>query len=345
MSTDMRQVALVIVHYRNVADTIECLESVLRLDRLDDVSHRVIVVDNNSNDGSWAELVEWRNQHPSLWTRQFGMDELPASVAQASTHRLASVPWELTLIQSSENRGYAAGANAGLKLALQDPDTTDLWILNNDVVLHPDSLRELLIQSAGHPRAIYGSTLLYQDDTSCMQAAGGAIYLPPLGRSHHVGKRRSTESVRKRVPKFDYIIGAALFFSREVVEEIGLLPEEFYLYFEETEYCALAKSRGIELKWIPEARLVHKEGRSTGAGGGFRHLSDLSFRYIVRNSLLFTERRHPMWLMSVVLYNALECLRHCLHGDVGKVRVFFRALRDYWENRPEWVREVSAIGD
>jgi hypothetical protein len=52
-----------------------------------------------------------------------------------------------------------------------------------------------------------------------------------------------------------------------------------------------------------------------------------------------------MWLMSVLLYNALECLRHCVHGDFGKIRVFFRAVQEYREKRPNWMREVSAIGD
>lgn len=97
--------------------------------------------------------------------------------------------------------------------------------------------------------------------------------------------------------------------------------------------------------WVPEARLVHKEGRSTGAGSGFRRLSDLSFRFIVRNSMLFTEMRHPAWLMTVLLFNMFECVRHCCFGDFGKARVLVEALNEYWARRREFAREASALGD
>jgi len=91
--------------------------------------------------------------------------------------------------------------------------------------------------------------------------------------------------------------------------------------------------------------VVHKEGRSTGASGGFSRLSDLSFRYVVRNSMMYTEMRYPMWLSTVLLYNLFDCVRHCLRGDFGKVPVFGQALKEYWERRPLLAREASAVGD
>jgi len=340
----VRGVALIVVHYRNTADTIECLDSVLQLEVPEGVRRSVIVVDNASEDGSWKQLLAWRAEQPSLWSREFGPSELTSGAAEASTHRLVDSGWEITMLRAQLNGGYAAGANLGLRFAMREPSITDYWVLNNDVVLEPASLRHLVEASEGRPGAIYGATLLYQDDPSTIQAAGGAVYLPPIGRSRHFGKRRNCEDLIVP-PKFDYIIGASLFFSKDVIEEIGILPEAFHLYFEETEFCARGKSRGIALVWVPEARLVHKEGRSTGAGSGFRRLSDLSFRFIVRNSMLFTEMRHPAWLMTVLLFNMFECVRHCCFGDFGKARVLVEALNEYWARRGEFAREASVLGD
>ncbi|HEU5400051.1 MAG TPA: glycosyltransferase family 2 protein, partial [Terriglobales bacterium] len=281
----------------------------------------------------------------SLWSREFTADELPSGAVEASSRRLPDGGWEIVLMRAGQNHGYAAGANLGLRQARRDPNATDFWVLNSDVVLDASSLTHLLRASEAKPPAIYGSTLVYMDDPSMVQAAGGAMYVPPLGRSRHFGKRRRIEQLSVEPPKFDYIVGASLFFSREILDEIGFLPEEYFIYFEETEWCARALARGIGLVWVPESRMIHKEGKSTGAGSHFRTLSDLSFRYVVRNSLLFTETRHPFWLSTVLAFNFYECLRHCAAGDFGKLRVLGGALREYLALRPKWTREVSALGN
>lgn len=341
----MRSVNLVVVHYRTLKDTLECLESALTLDLPEATERRLIVVDNASQDGSWEGLLEWRKTRGCLWFREFGEDELPAGIAEATSHKLADGGWEVVLLRAKQNRGYAAGANLGLRRAMTDRSASDFWVLNSDVILDPQSLAYLLRKSEASAPAIYGSTLVYMDDPSMVQAAGGAVYIPPLGRSRHFGKRRRIDELSSEPPNFDYIVGAALFFPREVLEEIGFLPEEFFIYFEETEWCARALARGIKLVWVPESRMIHKEGKSTGAGSRFRTLSDLSFRYVVRNSLLFTETRHPIWLITVLAFNFYECLRHCAAGDFGKLRVLGEAVREYLALRPKWTREVSVLGN
>jgi GT2 family glycosyltransferase len=117
------------------------------------------------------------------------------------------------------------------------------------------------------------------------------------------------------------------------------------MILEETEWCSRGRARGIGMVWVPQARIVHKEGRSTGAGGGFRRLSDLSFHYIVRNSMLFTEARHPFWLSTVLLFNVFEALLRCGRGDFRKPKVLVRGLRDYWNCRSKWQRELPVSGD
>lgn len=325
----MRRIALVIVHYRTIADTLECLESALRLRLPHDASTRIVVVENASGDSSWTRLVEWASRRRLFWHARFPQAQCPTGVDQALGFRFSGAGPEVVLLRAEENRGYAAGANLGIKFALDDVFTSDCWILNSDIIFAPDTLKHLLQASESKSPAIYGATLLYHDDPDAIQAAGGAFYWRSLGRSRHFGKGQKISEFMSRIPGFDYIVGAAMFFPRAVVERVGLLPEHFFLYFEETEWCARARELGVELVWVPAARIIHKEGKSTGAAGRFHQLSDLSFRYVVRNSLLYSESRHPLFLPTVFLYNVFECCRYWLAGDRAKFHVLAEAVREY----------------
>jgi GT2 family glycosyltransferase len=329
----MRRVALVIVHYRTIADTLECLESALRLQVPDGTTNRIVIVDNASGDSSWNRLVEWASRRRLFWHARFPQSRYPHGIDQALGFRFTGCGPEVVLLRAEENRGYAAGVNLGVKFALDDPFTTDCWVLNSDLVFQSDSLLHLLNASKDRPLGIYGATLLYDDDPEAIQAAGGAFYWRTLGRSRHFGKGKKITEFESRAAGFDYIVGAAMFFPREVIDCVGLLPEHFFLYFEETEWCARARELGVELVWVPESRIIHKEGKSTGAAARFRRLSDLSFRYVVRNSLLYSESRHPLFLPMVFLYNLFECSRYWLSGDRSKVQVFAQAVRDYLSTR------------
>lgn len=329
----MRSVALVIVHFRTIADTLECLESALALAVPTGTTIRIIVVENASNDGSWTRLVEWACRRKVFWRGCFCQAQLPGGIEQGVGFRFGGCEAEIVLLRSGQNNGYAAGCNLGMDFALADPAITDLWILNSDLIFERDALQQLLAASDGRAPAVYGATLLYHDDPGSIQAAGGAVYIRSLGRSRHCGKGQKSTGYPRVARHLDYIVGAAMFFPRQVVESVGLLPEHFFLYFEETEWCARARDCGYEMVWVPDARVIHKEGKSTGAGGRFRGLSDLSFRYVVRNSLLFSHARYPLWVPTVMLFNLGECMRYWLKGDRKKLRVFVDAVREYWRLR------------
>ena len=329
----MRSVALVIVHYRTIADTLECLESALRLIIPDGTSVRIILVDNASGDGSWSRILAWASRRKLFWHARFHASQLPGGVEQGLGFRFNNINTEIVLLRARENQGYAAGCNRGIEFALADPYTTHLWVLNSDLIFDQDALCHMLVASDRPEPAIYGSTLLFHDDPSAIQAAGGAVYWKSLGRSRHCGKGRKVAEFANLSYGLDYVVGAAMFFPREVIDKIGLLPEQFFIYFEETEWCARARDGGVDMIWVPNAHIIHKEGKSTGAADRFRKLSDLSFRYVVRNSLLFSELRYPLWIPTVLLFNLFECARYCFAGDHRKLTVFWHALWEYWQMR------------
>jgi GT2 family glycosyltransferase len=268
-----------------------------------------------------------------FWRALLERAEVPGGVDLGVGFRFGDSDIEIVLLRAEQNNGYAAGCNLGIQFALADPATTDLWILNSDVLFERDALQQLLAASNGMTPAVYGATLLYHDDPGTIQAAGGAVYWPLLGRSRHRGKGQRVEAYPKVARHLDYIVGAAMFFPRHVIETVGLFPESFFLYFEETEWCARARECGYEMVWVPESRVVHKEGKSTGAGERFRKLSNISFRYVVRNSLIMSHARYPLWLPTVLLWNFGESIWYWIKGDRKKLKVFVNAVREYWALR------------
>ncbi|HWE84006.1 MAG TPA: glycosyltransferase family 2 protein [Terracidiphilus sp.] len=320
------RIAIILVNYKGASDTIECLESIRELN-LPAGGAAVYVVENASPDDSLERLREWLHQART----SPGDGDTSADIR--GTHGEIRV----FLLRAEINRGFAAGCNLGLGGAYRDPSICYFWLLNNDTVVDPAAALELLACSRKHEdRSICGSTLLYYDDSRVVQAAAGAQYLPLIGRSRHVFKRKQfAEIARDTSPSFDYIIGASMFFSRSVLDTAGYLPERYFLYVEEADWCARARRCGISLDWARGSLVLHKEGRSTGADARFQKLSDDAFYYVSRNNLLFLWQRSRLFVPTALAYCLLQALSYRLKGDRGKLDIVFRAYRDFWRLRKQ----------
>ena len=321
------RIAIILVNYNGARDTIECLDSIRAL-KLPPGGAAVYVVDNASRDDSRERLQQWLQREGSLPENED--DRCSANVESAHGCCI-----RVSLLQAKENRGFAAGCNLGLANAYQDPSTSHFWLLNNDAVVDSAAAAELLACSHKQgDRSICGSTLLYYDDPKVVQAAGGARYLPMIGRSRHAFKReRYSEIAQGASPKLDYIVGASMFFSRGVLETVGYLPERYFLYAEEADWCTRARQCGILLEWARRSLVLHKEGRSTGAGARFQNLGDSAFYHVSRNNLLFLWDHSKPFVFTAMGYCIFEALSYALKGDPGKLLVGFRACRDFWHLR------------
>ena len=329
------RIAIILVNYKGAADTIECLESIRALEA--PLSGFVaIVVENGSPDDSLKRLREWLKKGRPLSTDL--QDE-----AAAEFEGLHG-PFRVILVSTPRNCGFAAGCNLGLTHAYRDASITHFWLLNNDTTVEPRSALELLKSSlANSDRSISGSTLLYYDNPEIVQAAAGARYLRSIGRSYHFYKmKKASEIADAPTPRFDYIIGASMFFSRSVLDTIGYLPERYFLYAEETDWCTRARTLGITLDWARNSYVFHKEGRSTGAGQRFKKLSDDAFYYIARNNLLYIWDNARAFTAPVTAYTILLAIYYALKGDFAKLRVAPRALRDFWRLRKD--KHLGPVG-
>lgn len=306
--------AVVLLNWNGWRDTLACMESLAELEGDD---FYVIVVDNASTDGSWAALRAGAAQLADQ-----GLDPhwqlLSRTEAEAGQIQ-AAAPRSVWLIQAGENGGFAKGNNIGLRLALRH-GVQFVWILNNDTVVRPDSLRELVARAEQDSRlGMVGSVLLYAAQPSTIQAFGGATFFYGKARGAQIGSGLdiSQADVRQLLKaRLDYVAGASMLVRADLLRSAGLFTEHYFLYFEEIDWARRAR-RDWRLGTAEKSIVWHKEGGSIGTSTLARR-SLLSEYYLARNLVLFYRAHLPLLLGVAVLRNLREALGMCLRREEGR---------------------------
>lgn len=337
-----KKVYIIIVNYKKWEDTVECLESILH-NRYQ--SCQTIVCDNGSGDGSldkiraWAEgrlshSVDAANPLKHL-TDPPAMKPVPYAfytrkdLEYPVTQPLSGDP--LIIIDSETNLGFAGGNNVGFRFAQLKNDFSYIWFLNNDTVIEPDALEQLVLQaqqqnSSGKKTGVIGSKLLYYDRPDIIQAAGG-IYYKTLAYSRHIGSGKPDNGqFDDENLKMDYIIGASMLVSKEFIDDVGPMSEDYFIYFEETDWITRGKRKGWEIAYAWKSRVYHKEGASIGANTQKRTKSDLAVYFFFRNALLFTKRYHPLLLTTLIPRIAATFIYRVCSGDFRKAGAMLKAV-------------------
>ncbi|MBI2594623.1 glycosyltransferase family 2 protein [Candidatus Curtissbacteria bacterium] len=251
------KIAIVVLNYNGLADTLECLESLKKLKK-DGFEIITIVVDNNSQDGSPGTFSKLRR---------------------------------IVFIKNNQNLGYSGGNNVGIKLALRR-GADYILILNNDTLVDQDLLVNLTratkyadiicpkiyfapgfeFHKDRYPKSDQGRVIWY---------AGGRIdWQNILGIHFGVDKVDHRQFSKRK--EIDLATGACFLAKRKVFEKIGFFDEKYFLYLEDMDFCVRAKKAGFKILFEPKAVLWHKNASSAGGSG-----SPLQDYYITRNRLLF----------------------------------------------------------
>ncbi len=259
------KVYIIILNYNGWADTIDCLESILRNDYL---NYHCVVVDNHSPNNSmeyfkaWAEgkLNVWHPMNCALKKLYFPPVKKPVnSVFYTKTEALNEVIGaSIIFIQSDENGGFAAGNNIGMKYAIKQNDFEYIWLLNNDTVIKNNTLEKLIKYASKNKSDITGTALYYFNTPKTIQAFGGHVN-SFLGTTYHIIKKNEIQE------QLDYVVGSSFLISNKCIETIGLLPEEYFLYYEEVDYCFNARNHHLKLTIATDSIVYHKEGAAIGA--------------------------------------------------------------------------------
>jgi len=241
-------VYILILNWNGWADTIECLESVFHNDY---AKFKVIIADNDSQDGSLEHIKAWADGHLEVLTNKnnpllnhiFPPVPKPISYVEydykerREEFTAADNNKDLILIQTGANLGFAGGNNIGLKYALANDDFKYVWLINNDTVIKRDALSQLVLRMENSVKVgIIGSTLLYYSNPQIIQALGGAKYNKWFGTTHHVGGRSVVNTligIKENNLQLDYIVEASMLISKPFLIDIGLMSEDYFLYYEE----------------------------------------------------------------------------------------------------------------
>ncbi len=292
-----KKVYIILLNYNGWQDTIECLESVLKSDYS---NYQVIVVDNDSPNHSMDYIINWaEGRQEVIYDEDSQLKHLSQpfepkplqylyytkeeALAGGDANHKSALNNPLIFIQSGENGGFAAGNNIGIKYAQIKDDFEYIWLLNNDTVIEQDSLSKLANYAEKNDIGICGSTLMYYDNPNKIQAYGGTIN-KFFGTSKHILKEDDIKD------KLDYIVGASFLIDKKVIETIGLMPEEYFLYYEETDYCFNAKNSGFTLGVAVNSIVYHKDGSATGGSSDGSEKSDFSDILSIKNRIKFHKK-------------------------------------------------------
>ncbi|NIN66421.1 MAG: glycosyltransferase [Anaerolineae bacterium] len=261
---EAHDLSIIVVSW-NVRDLLRaCLKSVtksLSSGRGQTLSCQVIVVDNDSNDGSVEMLKE-------------------------------AFP-EIHVIANDRNLGFTKGNNQGLALS----DARYVLLLNPDTEVVGDALGEMVAYMDDHPTAgALGPQLLYPDGqvqssrrrfpdlrTAYVESTFLQSWFAQSGtlERYYVLDRSDDET-----QAVDWLVGACLLIRRETLEEVGSLDESYFMYSEELDWCYRAKKRGWEVVYLPTAQAIHHVGKSSEQVLPVQHIQ------FQRSKVLFFKKHH-----------------------------------------------------
>lgn len=250
------KISVIILNWNNAKDTLECLDSVNKIDYPD---FETIIVDNGSTDDSLSKI---KKAYPHI-----------------------------IYLENKENLGFTGGNNIGMSYALKT-DAKYFLLLNNDTIVCKHLLNNFIKAAILHPNGgAFGAKIFYYDQPFTLWHAGGS-WSNEFMKPYQIDKNLSeTQSQKTKVEKIFYAVGAALFLKKEAIEKAGMFDDRFFLVMEDIDLCQKIQKRGYECLFVPEARVWHKVSQSfDGGNAGPQYLY-----YFHRNRLLFMQKHFSIF--------------------------------------------------
>lgn len=287
--------SIITINYNGLDDTCSLIDTI----PFDDFPLEVIVVDNASCDDE-ATIIE---------------------------HRYPQV----RVIRSHKNLGFAGGNNLGIRAA----KGKFLFFVNNDTVFFRESKVKVNLQalvnrfaSSSKIGTICPKIRFFWDDAP-IQFAGYTPLSSITMRNRAIGYDEQDHGQYNIAHPTPYAHGAAMMVKREVIAQVGMMPECYFLYYEELDWSMMIRRAGYEIWYDPAVTVFHKESRATGQS------SPLRMYYITRNRLLFVKRNYSgfkglcskLYLIGIVAPK--DMLLSLLHGKLRHALSVINGIVDY----------------
>ncbi|MDY6805825.1 MAG: glycosyltransferase [Cyanobacteriota bacterium] len=242
------RVAIIILNYKSVEDTVNLVKS---LEKSSYRHFQIIIVDNKSPNLNFQEL--------------------------------AILFQKYAVIQTPKNLGYAGGNNVAIQY-VKDMGVDFIWILNPDTAVKSDTLEKLILATETSTEIdIYGSVICWTHRPETVWFGGGKVKITETQfQTYHMYDGQNKSVIPDRIYEVDYVTGASIFCRSSLFEEVGLIPEKYFLYFEETDWCLRARERGKKIAVVPSSQLYHSKKSQAGVLP-----TKAYFYYYIRAAVLF----------------------------------------------------------
>ena len=283
--------SIITINYNGLKDTCELIDTL----PLNDKTIEVIVVDNASTQD---EATEIGKRYP-----------------------------QVKVIKSDKNLGFAGGNNLGIQAA----HGKYLFFLNNDTLLpQPSSLSLLINRLASSDQiGMVCPKIKFSWGDHRIQYAGYTPLSKITLRNKSIGFGEQDNGQYDTPHPTPYAHGAAMMVKREVIEQVGMMPECYFLYYEELDWSMMIRRTGYEIWYEPACTIFHKESQTTG------QQSPLKTYYISRNRLLFAQRningseKHLTYLYLIGIVAVRDILKHLCKGQVIMAKAVMKGIKDF----------------
>lgn len=291
-------ISIITINYNGLKDTCELLDTL----PLEDDSVEVIVVDNASQEDEATQIEQCYPQ--------------------------------IKVIRSKENLGFAGGNNLGIQAA----QGKYLFFINNDTLLRSKKedvrgkiFQPLIDRLESSPKiGMVSPKIKFSWGDNPIQFAGYTPLSKITMRNCSIGFGEADRGQYNTPHSTPYAHGAAMMVKREVVDKAGLMPECYFLYYEELDWSMMIRRAGFDIWYEPSCTIFHKESQTTGQN------SPLRTYYITRNRLMFVKRNNPnvtrylshIYLIGIVAFR--DIIRYTLQRRPNLAKATIKGLRDYF---------------
>jgi GT2 family glycosyltransferase len=295
------ELSIITVNYNGLEDTCALIDTITFNDNME-----VIVVDNGSKTDEAAIIQE---RYPQVKT-----------------------------IRSEQNLGFAGGNNLGIKAA----QGQYLYLINNDTVFDDFQVRPLIERlNTSSTIGMVCPKIRFAWEPKPIQFAGYTPLSSVTLRNKSIGYNEPDNGQYNTPHPTPYAHGAAMMIKRDALEQVGLMPECYFLYYEELDWSMMFTRGGFEIWYEPAATIYHKESQTTGAN------SPLKTYYICRNRLLFAQRNITgqqrlltyCYLMAIVIPK--DIIKALVKGRFQHISALLRGVRDFYTLSTKLTKQQS----
>ena len=285
--------SIITINYNGLKDTCELIDTL----PLNDETIEVIVVDNASTQD---EATELEKRYPLI-----------------------------IVIRSDKNLGFAGGNNLGIKAA----HGKYLFFINNDAILpQPSAISHLLTRLESSDQiGMVCPKIRFTWGKQLIQYAGYTPLSKISLRNKSIGFGEQDNGQYDTPHPTPYAHGAAMMVKREIIEKVGMMPECYFLYYEELDWSMMIRRTGYEIWYEPACTVFHKESQTTG------QQSPLKTYYIIRNRLLFAQRnidgseKYLTYIYLICIVAVRDVLKYLCKGQINMAKAVMKGIKDFFK--------------